>query len=114
VAKLLFRLNGVSFEEAEEVRDALEEAGYACYETNEGRFGFGVAGIWLFDEEDYKPARALLDQLQSERSERLRDQPGKPFREHLLEKPVAVITMIIGLAIVITASIWPFLTAFEQ
>ena len=114
MAKLLFRLNGVSFDEAEEVRSALDEAGYAFYETDEGRFGFGVAGIWLYEEAQYPDARALLDQLQSERSERLRDQPGKPFREHLLEKPVAVITMIIGLAIVITASIWPFLTAFEQ
>ncbi len=113
MAKLLFRLNGVSFEEADEVRTALEDAGYTFYETDEGRFGFGVAGIWLYEEAEYPDARALLDQLQSERIARLRHQPVKPFRQHLMEKPVAVITMIIGLAIVITASIWPFLTAFE-
>ena len=113
MAKLLFRLNGVTLDEMEEVRTALEDAGYAFYETDEGRFGFGVAGFWLYNEEDYPDARILLDQLQAERSERMQQVPPRRFSELLAEKPVAVITMLIGVMIVLAFSVWPFLTAFE-
>ena len=67
MAKLLFRLNGVNEDEAEDVRTLLQDAGIEFYETDEGRWRISVAAIWLRHNDDYEQARGLLDQYQQER-----------------------------------------------
>ena len=73
MAKLLFRLNGVFEEEANFVREALDNAGIEYYETNQGRWGISVAAIWLPNEDDYIAARELLDRVQEEWLEQVED-----------------------------------------
>ena len=45
MATLLFRLNNVPEDEAEDVRQLLDDKGFAFYETQAGFFGLGVASI---------------------------------------------------------------------
>ena len=108
MAKLLFRLNGVSDDEAERVRTALNKAEFNYYETNDGKFGLGVAGIWLHNEYDYQDARELIDQVQQEWQQEVQAEPIPTIAEKFLEKPLAFLVGIIGILLVASFSFWPF------
>jgi hypothetical protein len=68
VPKLLFRLRNVPDDEAQEVRELLDENGVEFYETSAGNWGISLPGIWLADASDYTRARALLDCYQDQRA----------------------------------------------
>ena len=59
---LIFRLNGVGDEEADDVRQILIDNKLAFYESSAGRWGISVAAIWLQDESQADRAQALLRQ----------------------------------------------------
>jgi len=67
---LLFRLNGVPDDEAEEVRALLDSHHIDFYETQAGRWGISVAAIWLRDDDAHheEEARRLIDDYQERRS----------------------------------------------
>ncbi len=71
---LLFRLNGVPADEADEVRALLDARHIDFYETQAGRWGISVAAIWLRDDdaEREEDARRLIDDYQQRRSESAR------------------------------------------
>lgn len=69
---LLYKLNGVPEDEAEEVRALLAGRGIDFYETSAGNWGVSVAAIWLKDESRLAEARALLDEYREERRSRVR------------------------------------------
>lgn len=71
MATLLFRLNGVDTDEAEEVRQLLDNNAVRYYETDAGRFGLSVAAIWLQDDTQLTTARQLLDTYRDERQQRM-------------------------------------------
>lgn len=64
---LLFRLNQVPEDEAQEVRDLLTQYRVDYYETSAGLLGISNAGLWLKDDSDYDRAKALLDDYQQQR-----------------------------------------------
>jgi hypothetical protein len=68
---LLFRLNGVPDDEAEEVRELLAEHNIDWYETDAGRWGISVAALWLRDEAQAATARQLIDEYQEARALRV-------------------------------------------
>ncbi len=68
MATLLFRLNDVPEDEAEDVRQLLSDKGLNFYETHAGFFGLGVAAIWLNDDSQLPLARAIIDEYQSHRA----------------------------------------------
>lgn len=72
MARLLFRLNGAPEDEVREVRELLTEHRIEFYETDAGRWGVSVAGIWLPDDTQLERAQALLDAYQAERTHRIR------------------------------------------
>ncbi|SFU51389.1 DUF6164 family protein [Halomonas korlensis] len=72
MATLLFRLNNVPDEEADEVRSLLEGHGFDTYETRAGFWGLGVAAIWLHDDAQLASARQAIDQYQQALGERVR------------------------------------------
>ena len=74
MATLLFRLRHVPDDEANEVRDLLEQNDIAFYETSAGNWGISFPAIWLPHDEDYPRARELLDIYQRERAVRMREQ----------------------------------------
>jgi hypothetical protein len=118
VAVLIFRLNGVSDDEAADVRRLLDEHGFAYHETSGGFLGFGVAGLWLLDGEQRAAARALIDRYQHERSARLADEYAARRRagqvettwQRALRHPLRTLFYLAGIAAVLYLVLVPFVT----
>ena len=81
MANLLFKLNNVPDDEADDIRDLLEEGEIEFYETSSGNWGLSFAAIWLKDEQQLQAARQLIDQYQSQRYERV-SQEHQALREN--------------------------------
>tara|TARA_R110001583_G_scaffold100552_1_gene246609 strand:- start:407 stop:748 length:342 start_codon:yes stop_codon:yes gene_type:complete len=113
MAKLLFRLNGVTNDEAEDVRTLLAEADLSVYETHAGRWGLSVAAIWIRDESEYEAARAIIDTYQQIRYEKIRAEPHETIGERIGRKPANALLTLIAVAAVIGLTIGPFLTVFK-
>ena len=64
---LIFRLNGVSDEEAADVRELLNDNQLAFYETDAGRWGLSIAALWLKDGDQLRQASYLLTEYQRQR-----------------------------------------------
>lgn len=111
MAKLLFRLGGVGEDEAEDVRQVLDEAGIPFYETNAGRWRISLAAIWLNDKEDYPRARAILDDYQEKRREHMqelaKDMPT--MWESIKQRPVHFFFSIVAVVFVLALVLLPFL-----
>jgi hypothetical protein len=113
VPKLLFRLRNVPDDEAQEVRELLDENGVEFYETSAGNWGISLPGIWLADESDYHQARALLDSYQDQRAAQqranyreLRSRGQAPtFWRLLAAKPLVVCLQVLALALLTLLSI---------
>ena len=73
MAKLIFRLHNVPDDEAEDVRQLLDEHGFETYETQAGRWRISMPGIWLIDNSRKDEARAVIEAYQRERQARLRE-----------------------------------------
>lgn len=71
---MLFRLNNVPDDEAEEVRALLTDNGIDFYETHAGNWGVSTAAIWLRDVSRLEEARALLAAYQADRANRVREE----------------------------------------
>ncbi|SFE90610.1 DUF6164 family protein [Nitrosomonas sp. Nm166] len=103
MSKILFRLNGVSDEEAHDVRQLLADHEIDFYETSPGNWGVSMPAIWLKDEHQFQKARALLDAYQNERVIRVREeyvrlkQEGKntTFLGTIKQNPVSFIVHLV-------------------
>ena len=72
MSKLLFRLRHVPEDEADEVRELLNEHHIEFYETGAGNWGVSMPALWIHDESRFDEARALLEVYQQERTQRMR------------------------------------------
>jgi len=117
MAKLLFNMHGVPDDEIQDVRTLCESLECETYETDAGRWGIGIAAIWLRDDEQYPAARAALDEYQQARyqgaeEERLYVQK-LTFLQGLYIKfrqdPQKFALTLLGLAAVIGLTVYPFL-----
>ncbi len=113
MAELLFKLNGVPDDEAEQVRDLLNEAGIDFYETSAGNWGVSLAAIWLPDRQQLEQARTLLDDYQHRRQLTMRqealEQPPEAFWQRLLRQPLQVIAILLLVGAILYISIVPFM-----
>jgi len=113
---LLFRLNGVPDDEADEVRELLSRHHVDFYETSAGRFGISLAAIWLRDDSDFTRAQQLIDDYQVERTQRVRSEyaalcragRNETFLDRLRRHPVR----FVGYAAVILFILWFTLAPF--
>ena len=116
MAKLLFKLNSVPDDEAEEIRALLSEAEIIFYETTSGILGLSFAAIWLKDEQQFELASGLIRTYQSERSARVREyhQTLKDSGENLTrwqafkQSPIKIPLVIIFVAALLYFSTAPF------
>ena len=116
MARLLFRLNGVSEEEAEEVRALLAQHDIAYYETSAGRWRISLAALWLRDEAQWELASALLERYQAARQQRVRDEyaarRGRDEHDTLwrraLREPLRLVWYLLGILLVGYFSLMPF------
>ncbi len=118
MAKLLFKLNGVPDDEADDIRCLLEEAGIECYETTAGNWGVSLAAIWLSDESQLDRAQLLLEEYQHARQfsaqEQNGDQPLESFLQRFLKYPTQVLAYCLLALAVLYISIAPFITAWSS
>ena len=116
MAVLLFRLNQVPEDEADDVRQLLNDARLDFYESSAGFFGLGVAAIWLRDNDDLPRARKLIDDYQAQRTEAMRaDYQARlsageenSFWQQSLQHPFRLIGSIALLALVLAIIMLPF------
>jgi hypothetical protein len=117
MAVIIFRLNGVPDDEADEVRQLLADNNIDFYETSAGRWGISVAAIWIKDEELKEKARALIDEYQKEKAfsakqeyEALRRE-GKveTIIDRIRQQPTQFILYLAIILIIVYFSIKPFL-----
>jgi hypothetical protein len=116
MAKLLFKLNSVPDDEAEEIRALLAEAEINFYETTSGNWGLSFAAIWLKDELEYEQANELIENYQAERYTRVREhhQSLKESGENLTrwqafkQSPIKIPLVIIFVITLLYFSTAPF------
>jgi len=110
---LLFDLRFVPDDEAQDIRDLLNENEIDFYETSAGIMGLSMPGIWLKDETPLIKARALIDDYQIQRQERARDEYQRQLDSGLSrsiidifkEAPLRFIGYLLTIAIVIYISV---------
>jgi len=118
MAVLIFRLNGVSDEEAQDVRDLLSDNALDSYETSAGRWGLSVAGLWLVNENEKARARQLIDAYQLERRryfEQLNiETPPETFSERFRQSPLNVIFYSVLAVTILFLSLSPFIQFLSE
>jgi len=117
MAKILFRLRQVPDEEADEVRDLLDQHAIDWYETAAGKFLISFPAIWLRDESQEDKAKALLEDYQQQRLVKVRAEyaalEAKGEQETLLQRVVSrpgpVLLALLAVCFILYISIKPFL-----
>jgi len=116
MSELLFKLNGVPEDEANDVRAILEEHDIAFYETSQGNWGVSLAAIWLPDTSQKEQAEQLLEAYQSKRAQISREQYAEQeqhtFLQRLLRNPLQSIVYLLMVGVLLYVSTVPFMDMF--
>lgn len=116
MAKLLFKLNGVPDDEANDVRQVLDDNQVDYYETSAGMWGLSFAGIWLKDESQFESAKQIVDEYQQKRYQdaveqrRVAQESGeaRPWLESILSHPFKTTAVVIFVGVVLYLTVAPF------
>ncbi|MGX5173092.1 DUF6164 family protein [Aliikangiella sp. IMCC44653] len=116
MAKLLFKLNGVPADEADQVRLLLDEAEIDYYETTAGTWGLSFAAIWLNQESDFEQASQLVNDYQTKRATEARAvyQSLKADNRHLTiwgafkQRPIVSTLSVAFILLIAYFSVIPF------
>ena len=65
MSKLVFRLRNVPEDEAQDVREILENNDIGYFETAAGNWGISLPAIWINETEEFEQARQLIDEYQA-------------------------------------------------
>jgi len=110
---LIFRLNDVCEEEADDVRELLRDNRLDFYESSAGRWGLSVAGLWLQDEQQKAQARDLIDSYQQQRSQRMVGQadqsPSETLLDRLKKSPLQFVSYSVLAVFILFISLSPFI-----
>ncbi len=109
MSKLVFRLRNVPIDEAQDVRELLENNGIAYFETSAGNWGISLPAIWVHESDKFDFARQLIDDYQRERTERIRSEyqlskakgEAKTLWQSIQEKPIRFIAFSALIAIIL-------------
>ena len=104
VSKLIFKLNGVSDEEANGVRTALTNSEIDCYETPGSRWGWSMPAIWVKRDEDYATAREIIEDFQASYVREVRASKDERPRWNVVKVVLALI--LTGIVLYIFNSFW--------
>lgn len=117
MAKLLFKLRDVPPDEAQDVRDLLDQHDISFYETHAGNWGIAMAAIWLKDEMQYQTAMEHIEQYQQQRTQKFRDEYAElehtgnvpTFLSNMRESPLRFIVYIFSIVVILSIMIAPFI-----
>ena len=118
MAKLLFRLRFVPDDEADDVRQLLDDNDIGWFETSPGNWGISMPGIWVQDSKDFDQARRLLDDYQQARQARMREEyehsrqrgQARTATQMFLENPLRFVSYIVLIGVVLFLSLRFFLS----
>jgi len=113
---LVFRMRNVPEDEADAVRELLDQNRFEWYETTAGNWGIAMPGLWISNEEDLPLARQLIEEHQSqwrekqlsERQARIEAGLEPGLVDRLKERPFASAGTIAFCLFVIYAMLSPF------
>ena len=117
MAKLIFKLKSVSYDEADDIKNLLTENKIDFYESPAGNWEISMHALWLNDEAQYTQAKQLIDEYQVKRSQRIRletqqkiDQgEHETFIQRLFNKPIQFFITLAIIIFILYFSIMPFL-----
>ena len=117
MAKLIFKLKSVSYDEADDIKNLLTENKIDFYESPAGNWEISLHGLWLNDEAQCIQAKQLIDEYQLKRSQRIRLETQQKidkgefetFFQRLLNRPVQFIILLAIILFILYLSIMPFL-----
>jgi len=116
MSALLFKLRNVPDDEAEEIRDLMQEHRIEIYETSAGNWGISMPAIWVQHDESLPEAKQLLAQYQKSRQSNARKSYEEDrrlgrtsgFLQRVKERPFAIAGIILFCLFVIYVMISPF------
>jgi hypothetical protein len=117
MAKLIFKLKSVPYDEADDIKYLLTENQIAFYESPAGNWEISMHALWLNDEAQYTQAKQLIDEYQIKRSQNMRletqqkiDQGEyETFIQRLFKKPIQFFVPLTMIIFILYLSIMPFL-----
>jgi len=117
MAKLIFKLKSVSYDEADDIKNLLNENKIDFYESPAGNWEISMHAIWLNDEAQYTQAKRLIDEYQVKRSQRIRLETQQQiehgehetFIQRLFNKPIQFFIILAIIIFILYFSIMPFL-----
>lgn len=122
MAKLIFKLKSVPFDEADDIKNLLTENNIDFYETPPGNWEISMHALWLNDEDEYIQAKQLIDEYQLKRSQRIRLETQQKidegeietFLQRLLNRPVQFIIILAIILFILYFTIMPFLEIGQE
>ncbi len=113
----IFNLRGVPDDEAEDIRDLLQQDNIDFYETPAGNWGMSVPSLWLNDESFAPRARALIHAYQKERqlkakADYAQQKLAGEHRTHvdsIRENPLRFVIYMIIICVLLYISTIPFI-----
>ncbi len=117
MAKLLFKLRDVPLDEAQDIRELLNQNEIDFYETHAGNWGIAMAAIWLKDENQYPEAVLLIDEYQQQRAQQFQNDYAELKRSghaptlltNIRESPLRFVVYLFSIAVILYISVMPFL-----
>lgn len=117
MAKLIFKLKSVSYDEADDIKNLLTENKIDFYESPPGNWEISMHALWLKDEAQYTQAKQLIEEYQVIRSQRIKletqqkiDQGEyETFFQRLFNKPLQFFITLAIIIFTLYFSIMPFL-----
>jgi hypothetical protein len=115
--ELLFKLRGVPDDEAEDIRQLLNDRGIDYYETHASGWGISMPGIWLHDAGRLEEAKSVIDAYQKERARLARERYEQQKRDgesesvigRVLRHPIQFLLLTMALLFILYISLRPFL-----
>ena len=117
MAKIIFKLRSVSDDEADDVRQLLNDNHIDFYESPAGNWGISLHALWLRDDDQYSRAKELIDAYQLERSRRVRMERQEAiergeyetFFQRVSNRPVQVLLVLAFIVFILYVTVMPFL-----
>jgi len=117
MAAKLFKLRNVPQDEAEDIRQLLQEHGIEFYETEAGGWGVSVPAIWIRDNSQLDEARALIETYQQQRTTQARAeyrQLGQEGRHQTVadkvrQKPLQCVVFVLFTLFILYVTLAPFI-----
>jgi hypothetical protein len=117
MAKLIFKLKSVSYDEADDIKNLLTKNRIAFYESPAGNWEISMHALWLNDEAQYTEAKQLINEYQIERSQYVRQETQQKidqgeyetFIQRLFNKPIQFFIPLAIVIFILYFSIMPFL-----